>query len=357
MKIRSIEYQDFRNIENQTIEPSDNVTLFYGNNAEGKTNALEGIYMFAYGRSFRAAKEKEMVGFGKDFSRLKLTYSDHRRENVREIAISSTGKRILKHNGVVIRRLSEYAGIFRVVLFCPSHLSIVRDGPVERREFLDSAITQLNGRYLRTLQRYNSQLAGRNQIIRQRTSTDEKTFRSMIDVWSEELSKSGEIISAIRYGYTERLSKHVAQLLGEMTGSKEKPELKYSEPKSAAEYYSQLTENLDREIKAGATLFGPHREDIQITLNGRQARLYCSQGQLRSIALAMKLAEGEISEEETGEYPIVLLDDVLSELDEKRRDFVLGGMKGKQVIVTACDSAPIADRVYRVEGGRYFRTK
>ena len=188
-------------------------------------------------------------------------------------------------------------------------------------------------------------------------NTDEKTFRSMIDVWSEELSKTGEIIARTRYEYTEKLSASAGDILSDMTGEREKVEMRYSEPKSASEYYAQLTGNIDRELRAGATLYGPHRDDIQITLNGRPARLYCSQGQLRSIALAMKLSEGEISEKETGEYPVVLLDDVLSELDEKRRDFVLGGMKGKQVIVTACDPEPVADRVYRVEGGKYFRTK
>ena len=352
MTIDSITYSKFRNISSQTIEPSSGVTLLYGKNAEGKTNALEGMYLFAYGRSFRASKEREMISFGEDIARLQMSYTDKRRQNEREIILSSGGKRLLKHNGNIVKKMSEFTGDFRCVLFCPNHLAIVRSGPAERREFLDTAIAQLSRSYLSERQRYDKILNERNNLIKS-CFENRKNFEDTVDIWSQQLAKSSEIIAKERYEYTERLSVAVSELFSDMTSDREKVILRYTEPKTAEEYFTLLQSNHEKEIRAGATLYGVHHDDISISLNGKSARLYCSQGQMRSVALAMKLAEGRLSSDITGDSPVFLLDDVLSELDAERRKFILEGITGKQVIITGCDFFEGADKCYIVKNGFY----
>ena len=352
MYVKKIEYYNFRNIDRAKIEPSESVTLLYGKNAEGKTNALEGIYLFAHGRSFRASKEKELVKFGSDFARVKLTFDDMRRENTLEIRIASDGRRVLIRNGAPERRLSDFVGCFRAVLFCPQHLSIVCQGPSERRQFVDAALTQLSSGYVRALQKYNSQLSERNMLIKSYYDNP-KGFEDTIDIWSDALAESGAVVARQRYEYVERLNVEVKKIFAEMTDGREVPELKYTAPLTADGYREALKLSREREIKARTTLFGPHRDDIAITINSREARLYASQGQQRSLALAMKLAEGEISKNECGEYPVFLFDDVMSELDETRRAFLIRGMAQKQVIMTSCDRLDGDYKAIEVCGGTY----
>lgn len=368
MTVSRVKYSDFRNIVSGEIGLSPGVNVFLGNNAEGKTNALEGIYLMAAGKSFRTPREREMVRFGADHFEVTLSMADSRREqelSFRAYSAESGRRRECRKNGVAISRIGEFLGVFRAVLFCPEHLSIVKDGPSERRNFLDIAICQLRPIYLAALTRHNKILAQRNALLKQ--LADGVGERELLDVYSEQLAREAALIYATRLEYTKALDGYVKRFFeelsdvsskGETPGLRFKNSLKSDEltPEEALEGYRRvLNANVSREIAAGASLYGSHKDDIEIFLDGREARLYASQGQQRSLALAMKLGEGEISREYSGEYPVFLFDDVLSELDPARQKFLLSRLGERQVIITACTPPPFAGRAefIRVEGGRY----
>ena len=257
------------------------------------------------------------------------------------------------------------------MLFCPEHLAIVKAGPAERRAFLDVAICQLKPMYLKSLQRFQKILTQRNALLKQ-LADGEGDF-ALLGILSEQLARECAFIYRTRADYIERLDAFVKRFFAELSadggeGADEIPSLRYvnslklserlEEAEAQERYLERLTTGTAREIAAGATLWGVHKDDIRITLNGRPARLYASQGQQRSLALAMKLAEGWVSALESGgDMPVFLFDDVLSELDVHRRDYLVSEMRGRQVIMTACDpsAADFGERIHliRVHGGRY----
>lgn len=354
MICKKISFKDFRNIESATVIPSDKVTVLNGLNGQGKTNILEGIYFCSGGRSFRTVHENELVRFGCDFSVIEMTFNDGSRDNVISFRLlPRMNKRFCKLNDVPITRLSEIVGRFRAVLFCPEHLSIVKDGPAVRRRFLDFALSQTDPEYLRSLQRYNTLLAQRNALIKMaRDRRNDSIFYDGEGPWSVQLAAEAEKISEKRQKYVDILSENVSHLLSDMTCGKESSNLVYQTPRTNEEYLSLLTENRERELKLGCTLYGTHKDDIAVFLNGKDARSFASQGQQRSLALAMKLAEGEISKQLSGTYPVFLFDDIFSELDSSRRDYLISGMESRQVIITSCDKIDTPCRLYKVSGGK-----
>jgi len=358
MICQRISYRDFRCIGSAQLEFSPGVNLFIGDNAQGKTSALEGIFLFARGKSFRTSHDSEMVAFGAEAATVTMLCKTNDRSYDMRLAYSKDGRRICRRNDIDIKRLSEFVGYFRAVLFCPAHLGIVQDGPGVRRSFIDAAISQIKPAYLSALQRYASVLAQRNSLIKNRF-TDPATFEATIEHWSAQLAREGAVISRERADYIARLSGHADAFLRDMTSGTEQAELIYHDQLDEAALFTELTSNLERECRYGATLFGPHKDDIDIRLCGRAARSYASQGQQRSIALAMKLAEGEISRELTGEAPVLALDDVLSELDAKRREYITAGFTGRQVFLTACADIPAAlipnAARFEIKGGRIRR--
>lgn len=334
-----ITYRDFRCIPAADLEFSPGVNLFIGDNAQGKTSALEGIFLFARGKSFRTSHDTEMVAFGAEAASVSMSCTASGRSYDMRIAYAKDGRRICRRNDIDIRKLSEFVGYFRAVLFCPAHLGIVQDGPGVRRSFIDAAISQIKPAYLSALQRYSGILAQRNTLIKNRFS-DPASFDATVEHWSAQLAREGAVISKERAEYIDRLSGHTDAFLSDMTSGREHTELIYREPADEVGLFKELTSNLERECKYGATLYGPHKDDIEIRLCDRPARAFASQGQQRSIALAMKLAEGEISRDLTGESPVLALDDVLSELDSKRREYITGGFADRQVFLTACADIP-----------------
>lgn len=353
MICRKVVYRNFRNIAYAEIEPSEGVTVLNGPNGQGKTNTLEGIFLFAGGRSFRTVHENELVRFGEKFAQIDMIYHDGHRDCTMSLRfVPRVGKRFCRKNGVPLTKLSEMVGNFRAVLFCPEHLAIVRDGPAVRRRFLDTALSQTDPGYLRSLQKYNAVLNQRNALIKMaRDKHDDGIFLSTASLWSEQLAEEAEKIAATRAAYVEKLDAHVSAILSDMTGGTEKASLAYQTPRTREEYLRLLTENTERELRFGATLYGTHKDDILIHLGGREARSFGSQGQQRSIALAMKIAEGELSREVTGEYPVFLFDDILSELDASRRSYLLSGIEGRQVMITSCDEIEKDCKVYLVKDG------
>lgn len=368
MTAERIIYRNFRNIEEAELEFSPGVNVFLGNNAQGKTNALEGLYLMAAGKSFRTSRERELVRFGKPFFEVELLMKDERREQklyFKTFGADSGKRRECKKNGAAVGRLGELLGTFRAVLFCPEHLSIVKDGPAERRAFLDIALCQLRPMYLSALSRHNKVMTQRNALLKQ--LSEGEGDRRLLEVYSEQLAREAAFIYTSRRDYIKRLDRHIKNFFAELCGMNEineLPELSYknslkdngfNESEALEAYRRALSANVGREIAAGASLYGAHKDDIEIYLDGREARLYASQGQQRSISLAMKLGEGEISREYSGEYPVFLFDDVLSELDPGRQEFLLSRLGERQVIMTACTPPPLigAASFIRVESGRY----
>jgi DNA replication and repair protein RecF len=274
-------------------------------------------------------------------------------------------RRVIEMNGVRISKLSEMIGAFRAVLFCPEHLSLVKEGPSMRRSYLDVAISQFRPVYLRSLQRYYAVLEQRNKLIKG-AEEDRHLFDSTVDLWSAQLAHEAAIIASYRERYVKTVHRAVSDIIKEMSGEKEEIEISYAGSAKLEEYSDisaneerflhLLTSHHDREIGAGSTLWGIHKDDIDIKINGKEARRFASQGQQRSIALAMKLAEGDICKVETGDFPVLLLDDVLSELDGKRREYLLSSVAGRQVIMTTCEDGDFGDvNKITVENGRYIQ--
>lgn len=368
MICRNIHVENFRNIKEADVEFTPGVNILLGNNAQGKTNLLEAIYVTSLGRSFRAQADADMIKFGEESAYIKNSYSD----SVRNMDISMrifTGRKQkrIEHNRVKIGKMSDMVGAFKVVLFSPEHLSIVKAGPSERRAYLDVAISQIKPMYIKALQSYNQVLKERNSLIKS-AEENRAGFDATIDIWSEQLATLSSQITDYRIKYLRLARSYIEKCFFDMTGDSERPSLRYVSSAgvdtenfdidACRERYRELYfSRHDREIGAGATLWGIHKDDIEIELNGKSARFYCSQGQQRSIALSMKLAEGEIIKDHFGgDYPVFLLDDVFSELDSKRREYLTQNILDKQVIVTCCEKLDIDDaNVYTVENGKYIK--
>ena len=371
MICKRIQVTNFRNIASAEVEFHEGVNLLCGDNAQGKTNLLEAIYFTALGKSFRPAKEAELIRFGEEGARLVNEFHDSLRDQTLAVTLfGGQRRRVVEQNGVRIGKMSDVVGAFRVVLFCPEHLSIVQGGPDLRRAYLNVALSQLRPVYLHSLQRYNHILKERNSLIRH-AQEDKDTFRATMPIWSAQLAREAAILAAHRDRYVREANEYVRACFADMTGGSELPELSYvnslgltgealqDREAVEAKYLDLLTTRYDREIGAGTTLYGIHKDDIQIHLNGRPARLYASQGQQRSLSLAMKLAEGSISAAESGgDMPVFLFDDVLSELDIHRRTYLMHELRGRQVILTATDAEDAAIvggvKVIRVKNGEFI---
>ena len=370
MLCKGIALRQFRNIETAELEFSPGVTVIHGENAQGKTNLLEAICFFALGKSFRGAGDRDTVMFDREFADLKLTYADSIRDQQLRMVIPNVprGRRVIEQNGVKMTRIADMIGQFRAVLFCPEHLSLIQEGPAARRNFLDIAISQLRPMYLASLTRYNHILKQRNTLIRE-AEENRKPFDDTVEFWSAQLAHEGAALCAARLDYVHRVNASVRTCFADMTGGREEPAFHYVGAAHLEEeryadtalteksLFELLMSHHDREIGAGTTLWGPHKDDIAITLNDKEARFFASQGQQRSLSLAMKLAEGEICRTDCGEYPVFLFDDVLSELDKNRRNYLMERIADKQVIMTTCeDIAGAANaQIIRVQDGRFIQ--
>jgi len=344
MIIKRFKAENFRNIESCDIEFEPGVNLLYGNNAQGKTNAVEGIYVFARGKSFRASEDRELVRFGADGFRIYIEYEDKKGTNSLEYAFFGRERR-RKKNGYKIDKIKEMLGNFKAVLFYPDDLGLVKDSPEERRAFLNVAISQCYDVYISYYSNYKKALENRNCLLKFASKgmyVDENELIS----WSYYMAEYASYIHLMRKEYIEKLSEYSKKIMSDISGGKEEIELLYKSDlkeekcqraEIEEEYKKIFTSELDREKIVGSSLFGVHRDDLVININGKSARLFASQGQQRSIVLALKLGEGEVNRDICGEYPVFLFDDVLSELDEERRKFVLDGIGEKQIIITSCE--------------------
>ncbi len=348
MKISKIELKNFRNIENLEFEPSEKTNIIYGLNAQGKTNIIEAIWMFSGMKSFRGAHDKELIKFGSDEAWLRLDYFGGGMNNTAEMKIKE--KRSLTLNGVELKSPAEMTEESNIVVFSPDYLSIIKDGPSFRRGFLNNAISGVYKTYGEQQKKYNRALQQRNSIIKDLKYNS--FLLEIIEDYENVLSAYGERIISTRKKYVQRLMEFMPEIYRGLTGNKEEIKCLYTTENmvegSREELAELLRKNRQEDISCGTTSVGPHRDDLAFLINGIDGRSFGSQGQQRSVVLALKLAEAELMAEISGEKPVALLDDVMSELDPYRQDYILNHLKDWQVFITCCDPSALE----RLEGGK-----
>jgi len=349
MRIRSIRLTGFRNYDEAEIFPCDGVTVFTGNNAQGKTNILESVYLCCTGRSHRTTHDKELIKTDHDFARVEVKAERSDGMHDVELLFSRMGRRRIKVFGNTVSRSGELLGHVTGVLFSPEDLRMVKDGPSERRRFVDMELSQLRPSYYYALQRYNRALKQRGALLKEAAINPNQSLDTM-DLWDQELSESGSVIMTMRRSFIQKLSLRAQETHSHVSAGIEKMLVRYEPSISFEEEGRALSERIlaslrnarSTDIRRQITSVGPHRDDVCIFLNGMDARAYGSQGQVRTCALSMKLSELEIMREESGEAPVLMLDDVMSELDPGRRRLLLSRLSGVQTLVTCTDIEDLA---------------
>ena len=331
MVIKKIYLENFRNYEKQEIVLNDNINVFYGNNAQGKTNILEALYYSALGRSFRTYKDAELIKFGSDTAKINICYEKNNRDNEIDIILNRQDKKNIKLNKIKVNKNSELLGNINIVIFSPDDIIILKQGPALRRKFLDILISQLKPNYAHVLGEYNRVLEQRNAILKSK-KTD------TIEIWDEQLANVAEKVYGYRKLYIEKLADKLSVVHPMVTNGKEKMKIVYKTKfKNKEDFLNLLHNNLQLDLLKGYTSIGPHREDFEIFINNDLLNVYGSQGQHRTAILSLKIAEMEILKDETLENPILLLDDVTSELDLERINLIFSKVKDYQVFITCTD--------------------
>ena len=354
----------YKNLKDVKISPSPGVNIFYGENAQGKTNLIEAIWILSGAKSFRGTKERDAVAFDRDLARLNLSLKDSEREQKIEAVLTKNPreKKILL-NGIKQRSLTSLFGVLKCVVFTPEDLELSKGSPDIRRDFIDLCVSQIKPRYQKTVQKYETVLAQRNALLK--NIAIGISNQNDLDVWDDQMAKLGAYISVIKHRYTEKLSVFAGKLYSEISSGKENLRLEYFstvypnlsgrtdwQNELYLEYLNILKKSRADDLRAGFTTVGIHRDDVVVTVNNKIARDFGSQGQNRSAALSMKLAQAYILNEETGEMPVILLDDVLSELDKTRREFIISKLEGMQIFITCCETVKkLRGKRFRVEGG------
>ncbi|MDD6191189.1 MAG: DNA replication/repair protein RecF [Firmicutes bacterium] len=336
MFIKEIKLKNFRNYDNEIISFSDKINIILGNNGQGKTNLLEGIYLNAFGKSFKRVNDKDLVKFGQDFCRLEIYSEDCRGDEEKtEIVIDKTGKKGIKVNGVKINKTSEMMDRLFITVFSPEDLKIVKDEPERRRKFIDRELCQIRKGYLKDLNDYRKVLKQRNTYLK-----EDYVDEGLLYIWDRELSAFGSRIIKKREKYIEKINEISSEIHSSISGGKEEISIKY-EPSiyhtDEEKYFNEIEKYRNDDIRNRNTSKGPHRDDIRIEVNGTDLRKFGSQGQQRTAALSLKLSEIKIIEEEKGEKPILLLDDVLSELDSNRQKYLINSLESNQMFITDTD--------------------
>ncbi|AFQ42114.1 DNA replication/repair protein RecF [Desulfosporosinus meridiei] len=362
MMINSIRLQNFRNYVDEIIHFMPGTNILIGDNGQGKTNIIEGIYYLLTGKSYRVHREQELLRWEQsDFhiygqflmNRHKVSLESHYKDK----------KKMVKINQVACQRLSDFVGTINVIFFSPDDLVMIKGGPAERRRFLDLHIAQMRPGHVSILNAYNKALQQKNALLK---SYNDKSFKySQLQLWNQQIIELGKKIILNRADLTERLQGAVEPIFRNLSSEKETIKIMYyalgksSVSEAISEFANLLNEKLDQEIERQMILIGPHRDDLQIFLNDKPGRLYASQGQQRSLVLSLKLAELELMRQEKGEYPLLLLDDVLSELDRFRRDYLIKFIESSKIqtliTMTSADNHLDLGTVYFVEKGHIRR--
>ncbi len=332
MYITEISLQNFRNLSQLKIEPSSGINVIYGNNAQGKTNFLESLYFCAMGRSLRGKSDQQLIQFGEEESHIRTIVQRSQRYDRIDVHLKRDEKKGIAVNGLPVKKLGDLFGTLYAVVFSPEDLSLVKDGPAERRRFLDMELCQLSKVYYYDLQQYYRILKQRNNLLKE--IPKKPALQETLFAWDEQLMDYGERIIAARKRFLLRLDEIAAEKLSQLTGGRDSLQTAYRPNCEEGNLAEKLRRNLERDLYFGATQSGPHKDDILFSINGREVKTYGSQGQQRTTALAARLAEIDLIREETGEEPVLLLDDVFSELDEGRQKFLLESIGNLQAFLT-----------------------
>lgn len=356
MYIKNLNLQNFRNYDKEIIEFSPKMNIIYGHNGQGKTNIVEALYFFQSGKSFRCLKDREAIKFGEDYFKIQALFETNQGSS--DALVFVQDKKSVRLNGIQLEKLSELVGEYNMVIFTPDYLNLIKDGPGVRRQFIDSFISQIKPTYFKNLISYYRVLKQRNNVLKQKS----KNMISTLDIWDEKLASLGVKINQMRSSAIDKINETI-NIVGDGSFITEKIKLIYT-PSVKGDYEDknnflhQLYSSRERDFEKGITLTGPHRDDFEIFMNDMNIKKYGSQGQMRSCVLKLKLSECEIIKEKKGDTPILLLDDILSELDEKRRKFFLENIKDKQVIITCTEKENIKSDdcyVFRVENGKVIK--
>ncbi len=352
MRVKRIALNGFRNYDFETVDFIDGTNVISGQNAQGKTNLLEAVYMLSCGRSFRTRFDRELIGFDSSWAEILADVYSHDREQTVSIRLQTGQAKQIKVNSVK-KSAGELSQVVNAVLFCPDDLNMIKDGAAVRRRLMDNAISQIRPRYAQYLSDFNRLYEHKTRILKD--WREKPSLLDTLDEFSEGMCRASAQIIRYRAAFSQRLSQAAAPIHRDFSGNGEELSMAYKTVSSVKdpfgpvkEIYYDICEHQERhrqaELDSSQCLTGAHKDDLEIYINGRSARSFASQGQTRTAALSVKLAEREIFLVETGEYPILLLDDVLSELDEKRQEFVLNRIGGGQTLISCCEDEGISRR-------------
>lgn len=355
MYIKKVKLENFRNYDNLDVEFKKDFNLIYGNNAQGKTNILEAIYLSAIGKSFQTNKDNEMIKIGKERAKVEIDYETKDRDG--KITVEIGEKKTFFINGIKQKKISDIIGKINIVLFYPDNIDIIKGGPAERRKFLDIMISQLKPNYIHILNKYLKTLDQRNAYLKQ-IKFDNKS-KDMLEIWDESLSQLSYQIYNYRSEYIQKIKEKIKLIHNKITNCGQQDEkieiLFISSGKSQKDFYDNLLKNRENDIRKGYTSTGSHRDDFEIYINDKKVNVYGSQGQQRTSVLSLKLTELNIIQDEIGESPILLLDDFMSELDENRRNNLTNAIENNQVFITCTDKILVEEKnntIYHIENAK-----
>ena len=356
MIVKDIKLKNFRNYENEKFEFHDKLNIIYGNNAQGKTNILEGIYMFSLGKSNRASRDFEIIKFGEDCAEISMNFISKQNDSFGEIKMEKGKKKKIFINEIPISKNSDLVGRFNVVFFGPEYLSLIREGPKKRRKNIDVMISQLKIGYVAALSDYKRLIEQKNNLLK-----EDYIDKILLDVINEKIIDLSAYIIKIRYEYIKKIENLAQKIQLDISEGKEKLEMKYIscnlnvDEKIVKDIKAILIEKskdiFERELKYRESILGPHRDDIEFKINEKDLKLFGSQGQQKTAVLVQKIAEVELFYEEIGEYPVLLLDDIMSELDSIRQDYVINKLQNMQIFITCTDR----EKFINMESGKFFR--
>ncbi len=355
MYVKKLKLINYRNYENLEIDLGRHVNVFMGNNAQGKTNILEAIYYCSFAKSHRTSRDKDLINWSKEVSFISISVGRSRIDKKIDINILKDGKKVIKVNSIKINKIGELFGNFNVVMFSPEDLKIIKDSPGVRRKFIDMELCQLDSKYYYNLVQYNKVMNERNIVLKNRNLD-----LDILDIYDIQLANFGSYVIERRLSYLSSLNKYSEDIHNEITSGKETIEFKYNSTIKNSDniqenFYETLRSNRKRDLDRGITSHGPHRDDFSVYINNVDTKSFGSQGQQRTAVLTMKFASLRIIKEITGEYPVLLLDDVLSELDLNRKKYVLSSIGEIQTIITCTGIEDLND--YLDNNSKLFKVK
>ena len=334
MVIKSVDLCNYRNYDYLNMNFDDHVNIIYGDNAQGKTNILEALYVCATSRSHRSSKDKDIIEFDRDEAHIKVAVVKNGSNYRIDMHLKKNKHKGIAVNGIPIQKAVELFGIINIIFFSPEDLDIIKDGPSERRRFMDMELSQLDKIYLSNLVNYNKVIVQRNKLLKDLNYNSSRECLYNLDVWDMQLNNFGSSIIERRKIFIKQINEIIKDIHGKLTGNVEILEIIYDPCVESSELESKVKESRNRDINMKCTNVGPHKDDLIFLVNGKDVRKYGSQGQQRTVALSLKLAEIQLVKQIIHDTPVLLLDDVLSELDSNRQNFLLDSIGDIQTIVT-----------------------